>query len=102
MGNYRGAVATEMDNDIVVKEFEFQLRYYVHFRANALGGRYQSPNLLSYGLNSTTTVLQGWFRHQITHKGQYASRIKKAKRKFLEQFNYSKMESYISDAIHFI
>ena len=32
-----GVIVTAMDSGIVVSEFEPQLRYYVHFRANTLG-----------------------------------------------------------------
>ena len=33
----RGVMVKAMDYGIVVCEFEFQSRYYVHFRANTLG-----------------------------------------------------------------
>ena len=33
----RGVMVKAMDCGIVVSEFELQLRYYVHFRANTLG-----------------------------------------------------------------
>ena len=33
----RGVMVKAMDCGIVVGEFEFQVRYYVHFRANTLG-----------------------------------------------------------------
>ena len=33
----RGVMVKAMDCGIVVREFELQLRYYVHFRANTLG-----------------------------------------------------------------
>ena len=33
----RGVMVKVMDCEIVVSEFEFQSRYYVHFRANTLG-----------------------------------------------------------------
>ena len=38
-----GVVANVMDCDIVVSEFEFQLRYYVLFRTNILGENYEPP-----------------------------------------------------------
>ncbi len=48
-----------MDCGIVVREFELQSNYYVHFRA-----RYEPPHPPSYGLNSTSTVLLGeWLWH---------------------------------------
>ncbi len=50
-----------MDCGTVVSEFEFQSRYYVHFRTNTLDKRYEPPYPPSYGLNSTTTVLEGCF-----------------------------------------
>ena len=37
IGNSSGLVANVLDYDIVVSEFEFQLRYYVYFRTNILG-----------------------------------------------------------------
>ena len=59
-----------MDCGIVVSEFVLQSRYYVHFRA--IRG-YEPPYPPSYGLNSTTTVLQGeWLWHKITYKIWYA------------------------------
>ena len=47
-----------LDCGIIVSEFELQSRYYVHFQKNTLG------LYLSYGLNSTTTVLlEEWLWH---------------------------------------
>ena len=51
-----GVMVKAMDCGIVVSEFELQSRYYGHFRARE---RYELPYPLSYGLNSTTTVLIG-------------------------------------------
>ena len=48
-----------MDCEIVVREFELQSRYYVHFQANTLGKGMNPTHPPSYGLNSTTTVLLG-------------------------------------------
>ena len=60
----RGVMVKATDCGIVVSEFVFQSRYYVHFRANNLGKWYETPNPPSYGLTSTATVLLGeWFRH---------------------------------------
>ena len=60
----RGVMVKAMDCGIVVREFVLQSRYYVHFRANTLGERYEPPYPPSYGLNSTTTVLLGeWLWH---------------------------------------
>ena len=36
-GRFRGIVANVLDCKIVVKEFELQSRYYVHFHTNSLG-----------------------------------------------------------------
>ena len=36
-GGPRGVMVKAMDCGIVVREFELQSRYYVHFRANTLG-----------------------------------------------------------------
>ena len=59
-----------MDCRIVVSEFVLQSRYYVHFRANTLAKGMNLPYPLSYGLNSTTTVLLGeWLLALITYKG---------------------------------
>ena len=53
-----------MDYEIVVREFELQSRYYVHFRANTLRKGTKPPYPPSYVLNSTTTVLLGeWLWH---------------------------------------
>ena len=56
-----GVVANELDCNILVNEFEPQLRYYVHFRTNTLG-KDMSPlippavvwiaDLLSFNKNS--------------------------------------------------
>ena len=55
----RGVMVKALDCGIVVREFELQSRYYVHFRE-----RYEPPYSPSYGLNSTTTVLLGeWLWH---------------------------------------
>ena len=48
------------------KKFEFKLQscYYILFWTNnTLGEKYDSPCTSSYGLDCTTTVLQGWFWH---------------------------------------
>ena len=59
-----GVMVKAMDCGIVVREFVPQSRYYIHFRANTLGERYEPPYPPSYGLNSTTTVLLGeWLWH---------------------------------------
>ena len=42
-GVSRGVMVKAMDCGIVVSEFVFQSRYYVHFRANTLGERYEPP-----------------------------------------------------------
>ena len=58
-----------LDSDIVVREFELQSRYNVHFRINTLGKGMNLLNLPCTELNSITAVLlQGWFWHQITHE----------------------------------
>ena len=63
-GCSRGVMVKAMDCGIVGREFVLQSRYYVHFRANALGKRYEPPYPPSYGLNSTSTVLLGeWIWH---------------------------------------
>ena len=58
----RGVMVKTMDCEIVVSEFELRSNYssyYVHFRTNTLGKSMNPPYPLSYGLNSTTTVLLG-------------------------------------------
>ena len=70
-----GVVAEVPDCDIVVSKFELQSRYYVHFRTVTLEKGMKPlipPPPPNYGLNSITTVLQGWFWHEITHGGWYA------------------------------
>ena len=55
----RGIVATVLNSDIVVSEFEFQARYYVHFQINTYEKGMNSliPQL---SVNSISTVfLQG-------------------------------------------
>ena len=60
----RGVMVKAMDCGIIVSEFVFQSRYYVHFRANTRGEMYEPPYPSNYGLNSTTTVLLGeWLWH---------------------------------------
>ena len=63
-GGPHGVMVKAMDYGIVVSEFILQSRYYVHFRANTLGAKYEPSYPPSYGLNSTTTIiLEGWLRH---------------------------------------
>ena len=57
IGSPRGAMVKVMECGIVVSEFEPQLRYYIHFRANTLGKSMNHPYPPSYVLNNTTTVL---------------------------------------------
>ena len=65
-----GVMVKALDCGIVVSEFKFQSRYYVHFQTNTLGKAINLPYPPSYGLNSTTTVLfKGWVWHSITDKG---------------------------------
>ena len=69
----RGVMVKAMNCGIVVSEVELQPCYYVHFRTDTLGERYEPPYPPSYGLNSTSTVLlEEWLWHWITHKGWYA------------------------------
>ena len=55
-------MANELYWDMVLSEFEPQLRYSIHFQTNTLGkGMNPYPQ---YGLNSTTTIfLQGELWH---------------------------------------
>ena len=46
-----GVMVKAMDSEIIVSEFKLQLHYYVW-------ERYEPPYPPSYGLNSTTTVLE--------------------------------------------
>ena len=55
----RGVMVKAMDCGIVLSEFVFQSRYYVHFQAITLGKGMKPSYPPSYGLNSTTTVLLG-------------------------------------------
>ena len=74
----RGVVANVLDGNFVVSEFELQSHYYIHFRTNSLGERYEPPYTTSNGLYSTTTVLlQGWLRHKIAHEDWYAIKQRK-------------------------
>ena len=69
-GNHYGVVTNVLGSGIVVNRFEFQSRYYTHFRTVILE---KVINPLSYGLNNTTAVLlKGLFWYQITHKNRYA------------------------------
>ena len=56
---HRGVMVEAMDWGIVVNEFVFQSRYYVHFWANTLGKGMNPPYPPIYGLNSSPTVLLG-------------------------------------------
>ena len=59
-----GLMATKLDCDIVVSEFEIQSRYYVHFRTNTPGKDMNPLMPQSYGLNSISTIfLQRWLWH---------------------------------------
>ena len=78
-----GSVSNLLDCDILVKQFELQSSYYVHFRTNTCRKRKDSFDLLpSFGLNNTTTVfLQGCIWHKITHEDYYAIKRKNDKKK---------------------
>ena len=54
----RGLMVKAMDCGVVVSKFEFQSRYYVHFRTNTLGKGTNPLILPIYGLNSTTIKLR--------------------------------------------
>ena len=63
--------------DILVNEFQLQLCYYAYFRTNALEKDLNLLISLSFGLNSTTTVLlQGWIWHLIIHEDWYVIKNK--------------------------
>ena len=60
----RGLVVKPLDCGIAVSEFEFQSCYYVDFRTNTV---WKGMKPLSYGLNSTITVLlKGRIRYLMT------------------------------------
>ena len=60
----RGVMVQAMDCRIVVREFVFQSPYYVQLSDKYPWERYEPPYPPSYGLNSTTTVLQWeWLWH---------------------------------------
>ena len=42
-GSTPDVVARVLDDNIALSEFELQSRYYVHFRSDTLGERYESP-----------------------------------------------------------
>ena len=52
-----GVVAKVLNCDIVVSDFDLQLRHYIHFQTNTLRKGMNLLILSSYGLNCTTTVL---------------------------------------------
>ena len=59
-----GVMVKAMDCGMVISEFIFQSRYYVHFRANTLGKGMKPSYPPSNGLNSTITVLlEEWVWH---------------------------------------
>ena len=49
-------IVKALDYGILVHEFEFHSRYYVHFRTNTLGESYEPPDHPSYELDSITAV----------------------------------------------
>ena len=85
-------MANVLNSYIVVREFEIQSRYYVHFWANALG-KGMNPHILTrYGLNNSTAVLlQGCFDIELFTKVDIPS-------KKLNQIN-QKLISIHSDII---
>ena len=59
-----GVMVKAMDCRIVVSDFEFQSRYYVHFQTNTLGKGRNLLILPAYGLNNITAVyLEGCLWH---------------------------------------
>ena len=81
-----GVIIKVMNCRLEVSEFEFQSRYYIHFRTNTLwkGMNPFTPPPI-YMLNSTITVLlQGWLRHQITHEDWYAIKRRNQRYEYTE------------------
>ncbi len=57
-------MANALDCGIVVSEFELQSCFYIQFRTDTLGKKYDHPYPSSYELNSTTIVLlQGGIKY---------------------------------------
>ena len=56
-GSPRGVMVKAMDCGIVVSEFEFQSRYYVHFRKNTLE---KGMNPLILPAVDLIVLLEGW------------------------------------------
>ena len=53
----RSVMVKVLDSRVVVREFELQSLYYVHFPPNAYWERYEPLYPPIYGLNSSPTVL---------------------------------------------
>ena len=63
--NPHGVVVIKLDCAIVVSKFKLQLQYCIQFCTNTLRKGMNPFISLSYGLNSTTSVLlQGWRYHE--------------------------------------
>ena len=59
--SFHQEVVNVLDCYIIIKEFELQSRYVVHFGTNTLEKGYETSNIPSYGLYNTITVLlDGW------------------------------------------
>ena len=67
---YQNRSPRSLRTDMLDCDYEFQLRYYVHFWTNTIGKRMISLiTQLCYGLNSTITVpLKGWYSIKKTTK----------------------------------
>ena len=78
MLSYHGVVTNILDCCITASEFQFQSRYYVHFRSNTFGKGMNSLNpYSSFGSNSTNSfLLQGWLWQEITHKDLLAKKLR--------------------------
>ena len=56
-------------------------------------------NPATYGLNCTTTVLQGWFWHSSIHGNWYAIKNEETKGEFMQQNKSNKQVNKTSEKI---
>ena len=64
---FHGVIGKALDCGIMECEFEFQSRYFVHFRINTLG-KGMNHLIFSYGLKSTSALPEGSIWYQITQE----------------------------------
>ena len=89
-------------NIVVVREFILLLYNYVHFRITTFGKVMNTLTLSSYGLDSTSTILQGWIWYKITLQAKVEMGVMAMKgySTFLKVLNYQNLDIRLFSVIN--